>query len=138
MERYLRDSVSNGNPREQALIRKWWHEQREAKGVMVWEYCIEDRFVDAVLFPYRQPHGTEAPGKSVATRYPISGETIVLCESKDTLNPELIGQALVYRQLAIAAGAEVREVFVFSENATSSMRRIAKELGLCPEVLCDT
>ena len=28
---FLRDSISNGNPREQALIRKWSHEVHSAR-----------------------------------------------------------------------------------------------------------
>ena len=37
---YLRESISNGNAREQALIRRWWHEQHKAQGCIVWEYQL--------------------------------------------------------------------------------------------------
>jgi hypothetical protein len=34
---FLRDAITNGNPHEQALIRRWWHQQHNAQGRLVWE-----------------------------------------------------------------------------------------------------
>lgn len=135
MDYYLKEPISNGNPREQALIRKWWHEKMGAKGTLVWEYCLEDRYLDAVLFLNNANSSIEAPGKNVAVLHPIKDETVILCEAKENLNPELIGQAIVYKQLALHAGAIVAEVIIFSERASESMYRVAKELGLTTEVL---
>src|SRR5690606_42153184 len=40
MDVYLKEPISNGNPREQALIRRWWCEQKASSGLLVWEYCL--------------------------------------------------------------------------------------------------
>ena len=58
-----------------------------------------------------------------------------MCEAKTKLTPELVGQALVYRQFALDAGAKVQESFVFAETGEDSMLVAIKELGLAAEVL---
>jgi len=135
IDKYLKEPISNGQPREQALIRKWWHEKKNGQGVLVWEYCLEGLFLDAVWLDRREPPGTEQPGLKAPLKYPLKGQEIILCEAKVTLTPELVGQALVYKQFAIHAGASVKEVIIFCEKATESMFNAAKELGLTVEVL---
>jgi len=134
MNEYLIAPISNGNPREQALIRRWWHEEHEAKGLLVWEYYLEGRYLDAVWFPSSAESGVESDGKQTSARHPLSGQEVVLCEAKLGLTPELIGQALVYRQFALHAGADIKECLVFSEMAGGSMLNAATELGLRPIV----
>ena len=56
----------------------------------------------------------------------------MICEAKRQLNPELIGQAIVYRELAILAGATVRQTFVFAEQGDPAMQDVAKRLDLVP------
>ncbi|MCH8806884.1 MAG: hypothetical protein IH986_12445 [Planctomycetes bacterium] len=130
MRDYLREPVSNGNPREQALIRRWWHETHAAKGLLVWEYHLEGRYADAIWFPDVDEAGAEKPGKDATKLYPIRGQRIVLCEAKLSLNPEVVGQALIYAQFAEDAGAEVSDIAVFCESGSDSLRRTARELGL--------
>jgi hypothetical protein len=65
---YLRDPISNGNPQEQAMIRAWWHEMQEAKGRMVWEYCLEGKWADGIWFPNVGGSGIEEPGKDTAAQ----------------------------------------------------------------------
>lgn len=127
---YLTGSVSNGNPREQALIRRWWHEKQGARGRMVWEYCLGDLYADGVWFPDAPELGCEEPGRGATNRFPLSGRTVVLCEAKIKLTPELIGQALVYRVLARRAGARVQESVIFAEKGSAVMSETARELGL--------
>ncbi len=104
---YLRKAISNGHPREQALIHRWWHESHKARGCMVWEYH-----------------------KETAKRFPLEGNEMVLCEAKISLDPELIGQALVYTRLARRAGGAVRETVIFAETGSRSLQEAAQELGL--------
>ena len=127
---FLRDPVSNGSSEEQALIRRWWHKEHEAQGRVVWEYHFKgNRYADAIWFP--DADGSfEEEGKEVSKRFPLAENGIVLCEAKDELTPELVGQALVYRQFALYAGALVRETVVFAETGSDSMRRAALDLGL--------
>jgi len=138
MNDYLRDSVSNGNKYEQALIRRWWHEERQAKGLMVWEYYMEGRYQDAILFPNAAESGIEADGKNAPQRYPLKGQDVLLCEAKLDLTPELIGQALVYKQFAMHAGAIIKECLVFSVTASESMLAVAIELDLRPVIKRDS
>ena len=129
LQPYFRDAVSNGNPREQANIRRWWHEECGGRGILVWEYQLEGRFLDGVLFP----GGTtscEEPGLNLSSRFPIENQEIVLCEAKRALNPELIGQALVYRELAARAGAIVRDLYAFAETGDQTMIEVAGQLGI--------
>lgn len=51
MRNYKKSSLSNGNVDEQALIRRWWYEEKNAQGALVWEYHLEGRYLDAVYFP---------------------------------------------------------------------------------------
>lgn len=132
MDSYLMESVSNGNPKEQALIRRWWREQKGGAGLLVWEYCLEGRYLDGVLFPSSDILG-EASGLKAPAKYPLRNREVVLCEAKLTLTPELIGQALVYKQLALRAGACVMDTVVFAEKASRSMVEVAQELGLTVE-----
>jgi hypothetical protein len=127
---YLRDSISNGNPREQALIRRWWHEVCGGTGEIVWEYCIQGYYADAIWFRHSSRHGHENPGTRTAERFPLDGQKIVLCEAKLKLSPELIGQALVYRSLFSRAGAIVERTVLFSEAAHPVLSSVANELGL--------
>ena len=132
MDSYLKDSISNGNNIEQALIRRWWHENYNAKGTIVWEYYLEGRYQDAIWFPDTPQSGIEENGKNAPQRHPLKEQEVVLCEAKITLSPELIGQALVYKQFAIHAGAIIKDCVIFSETANDSMINAAKELGLSP------
>jgi hypothetical protein len=127
---YLRPSVSNGHPREQALIRQWWHEVHGARGRLVWEYYLGDCYLDAMWFPEALETGTEVAGTGAPTKYPISGLPVVLCEAKLRLTPELIGQALVYGSFARRAGANVQSIVVFAERSRPSFAVAAGELGL--------
>lgn len=126
---FLRDPVSNGSPEEQALIRRWWHKEHGAGGRVVWEYHFEGRYADAIWFPDADG-SSEEEGKEAPKRFPLAENEIVLCEAKLELTPELVGQALVYRQFALYAGALVRETVVFAETGSESMRRAALDLGL--------
>ena len=130
MPQYLREAVSNGNPREQGLIRRWWHESHGARGRLVFEYHFEGRYADAVWFPTAECRGVEESGQSAASRFPVEGAEVILCEAKLELNPEVVGQALVYRSFAIEAGATVRETVIFCESGSDPMRRAAARLGL--------
>ena len=127
---YLHDRVSNGNVREQALIRRWWHEQHKAKGCLVWEFHLYGLYADAIWFPESLEHG-EYAGQKVATRFPLKGVVIVLCEAKkDELKPALIGQALVHASFARRAGARVRQTIIFAETGSLQMKTAATDLGL--------
>ena len=128
--KYLQDSVSNGIAREQALIRRWWHEQHNARGVLVWEYYLEGKYADAVWFPNASESGVERPGKQTAENFPLADQEVILCEAKADLTPEVVGQALVYTRFAKHAGARVVETIVFSETGGQPMRDAARELGL--------
>ena len=119
---YLRPSVSNGHPHEQALIRRWWHEVHSARGHLVWEYYLGDCYLDAMWFPEANGHGTKVPGIGAPTNYPISGVPVVLCEAKLRLTPELIGQALLYGVFARRAGADIRSTVIFAETARPRLR----------------
>ena len=134
MDSYLKDSISNGNKIEQALIRRWWHEKHNAKGTIVWEYYLEGRYQDAIWFPNSTESGKEYSGRNAPQLHPLKDQEVILCEAKITLSPELIGQALVYKQFAIHADAIVKECAIFSETANDSMINAAKELGLSPVV----
>lgn len=115
---------------EQALIRRWWHEVHEARGRIVWEYFLGECYADAVWFPETGGVGEEYPGTRASERFPIERQTVVLCEAKLRLNPELIGQALVYAVMARSAGADVRATVAFAERGSKSMVAAAKALGL--------
>lgn len=127
---YLRPSVSNGNPGEQALSRQWWHECHQAHGRIVWEYYLGDCYLDAMWFPEASEHGVEAPGVGAPIKYPIAGARVVLCEAKLKLTPELIGQALVYGSLARRAGAYLLSIVIFAEQAQPTLMAAACDLGL--------
>src|SRR5690606_23057200 len=129
MDVYLKAPISNGNPREQALIRRWWCEQKASSGLLVWEYCLEGRYLDGVWFA-NDNASCEMSGLNAPLNHPIRGQRVVLCEAKITLTPELVGQALVYRQFALRAGACVEDTIVFCERASASMIEVAQELGL--------
>jgi hypothetical protein len=130
MSEYLLPSVSNGNRQEQALIRRWWHEVHDAKGLIVWEYYLEGKYADAIWFPDAEVTGVEAPGVKTANHYPLNGEEIIMCEAKQALTPEVVGQALVYSRFAERAGAHVSQTVVFAETTSNSMMEVAQELGL--------
>ena len=130
MSNYLQDSVSNGNPPEQALIRRWWHEEHNAQGALVWEYHLEGKYADAVWFPDESESKGEHPGKQTARNFPLTDQEVVMCEAKSDLTPEVIGQALVYTFFAKRAGARVAETVVFTETGGQAMREAASGLGL--------
>ena len=72
--RYLRDTVSNGNASEQALIRRWWYETQASRGRIVWEYRLFNRwFADAVWFPDEPVVGEERAGLNHSVEYPLGG-----------------------------------------------------------------
>ena len=130
MNKYLRDSVSNGHPEEQALIRAWWQEVKQGQGRLVWEYHLEGRYAAAIWFPNSVEDGVEESGKEAGTRFPLSNQDVVLCEAKMVLSPELVGQALVYTEFARRAGAKLRETIIFAYSADQSMREAAIAFGL--------
>ena len=127
---YLRPAISNGNPQEQALIRRWWHEVHGARGRLVWEYYLGDCYLDAMWFPEAADDGAEYPGVSAPTRFPVAGSPVVLCEAKLRLTPELVGQALMYGAFARRAGAEVRSIVIFAHDAKPTFAAAAEDLGL--------
>lgn len=134
MDSYLKESISNGNKFEQALIRKWWHEEHDAKGVMVWEYYLEGRYQDAVWFTNAAGAGIEKSGKNAPQLHSLNNQEVVLCEAKLELTPELIGQALVYKQFALHSGAIIKSCVIFSQTAKEQMINVTKELNLIPIV----
>ncbi len=75
---------------------------------------------------------------NLSKHFPIGGHEIVLLEAKHTLNPELIGQAVVYQQLALRAGATVRDIITFSKRADDAMLEVTKTLGVSTVVLSAT
>ena len=129
VDSYLRPSVSNGHPREQALIRRWWQEVHRGRGALVWEYYLGNCYLDAMWFPDTQ-NGGEFPGVGAPAAFPILGVPVVLCEAKRRLTAELIGQALVYRSFARRAGADVRSTTIFAETAHPEFKLAAEDLGL--------
>lgn len=91
---------------------------------------MEDRYADGVWFLNAPDTGAEEPGKQTAKRFPLEGNKVVLCEAKISLDPELIGQALVYTRFAWRAGGSVRETVIFAETGSRSLQEAAQELGL--------
>lgn len=133
--RYLRPPVSNGNAHEQALIRRWWHERQDKRGLMIWEYALQGRYLDAVWIPGHDGVGLEESGNTPSQQRSIATTAVVLCEAKArALSFELIGQALVYTKLATRAGATVERTVVFAQTADPVLRSAAEELGLEVEV----
>jgi hypothetical protein len=130
MRDYILPSVSNGNPREQALIRRWWYESEGGRGTVVWEYYLEGRYADAIVFLKNNNPSEEVGGTETPKRFPLRGSEVVVCEAKVELTPELIGQTLVYTRFAIRAGAKVRETMVFAERASKSLEEVAADLNL--------
>jgi hypothetical protein len=126
---YLRKSISNGNPREQALIRRWWHEEQGARGRIVWEYFLEGRFADAMWFPDDSGVGEEEPGQATSQRFPLAGRDVVLCEAKGDLTPAVVGQALVYARFASRAGANVRQIVVLTVGQYSARNQFGPPKG---------
>src|SRR5581483_9181288 len=129
-DHYIRPPVSNGHPREQALIRRWWNEVHGARGRLVWEYYLGDYYLDAMWFPEASERGIEHSGVGAPTLFPISGVPVVLCEAKLRLTPELIGQALVYGSFARRAGARVQSIVIFANEARPAFEAAAADLGL--------
>lgn len=130
MTEYLRPAISNGIPREQALIRRWWHEQHGAAGRIVWEYYLRGKYADAIWFCCEPEGGLEAPGTQAPRRFPLKGQEVVVCEAKSDVTPEVIGQALVYTVFARQEGATVLETVVFAERGSEDMQFAARELGV--------
>jgi hypothetical protein len=129
-DKYLREALSNGQPREQALIRQWWQKEKGGRGCLIWEYYLGGRFLDALWLPGETEACKEHHGTGITQKFPIAGKTVVLCEAKLQLTPELIGQALVYRSFALRLGANVHSTVIFAETATDDMRQAAADLGL--------
>jgi hypothetical protein len=126
----LLPSVSNGNPREQALIRRWWQDIHGAKGHIVWEYYLQGCYVDAIWFPDSNDNESEYGGLKAPKRFPLENASVVLCEAKRRLTHQLIGQALVYGVFARRSGACVRSTVIFAETAHPSLKNAAETLGL--------
>jgi hypothetical protein len=127
---YIRPAISNGHPKEQALIRRWWHEIHGARGRLVWEYYLGDCYLDAMWFPEVDETAMEYPGIAAPIRFPIAGASVVLCEAKLQMTPELVGQALMYGTFAKRAGADIRSITVFAETGKPAFVSAAEELGL--------
>jgi hypothetical protein len=129
--KYLRPAISNGHPVEQALIRRWWYENHNAQGLIVWEYCFKGTgcYADAVWFPSAGRRREERPGQEVSTRFPLQESPVVLCEAKLTLNCALLGQALLHTKLAQLAGAHVQETVVLAESGVLPRVEIAEKFG---------
>jgi hypothetical protein len=126
MDSYRHPPISNGNPDEQALIRRWWHEQHAGRGLMVWEYYLRGCYLDGMWFPEALAVGAEEPGLNAPSKFPIAGKRVTLCEAKVRLTPELIGQALVYASFARGLGALVERVVIFAKTGSKDRRREAK------------
>jgi hypothetical protein len=127
---YLRPAISNGNPQEQALIRRWWHQVHGARGRLVWEYYLGDCYLDAMWFPEAVDDGAEYPGVGAPVKFPFAGLRVVLCEAKLRLTPELVGQALMYGAFARRAGADVRSIVIFAQDARPAFVSAAGDHGL--------
>lgn len=127
---FLRAPVSNGNPREQALIRRWWLDSCRGKGEIVWEYHIDGYYIDAIWIKDSPNHGKENPGRETSIKFPLKGQKIVLCEAKIKLTPELIGQALVYSKLLDKTGPEIEGTIIFCERSNAAITSVAIEFGL--------
>ena len=97
---------------------------------MVWEYAVDNRYIDGVWFPDDACSEAEERGNAPSKQRAIGGAGIVICEAKKHLSPELIGQATAYRELAARAGATVRQTFIFAERGDSAMLYAAERLGL--------
>ena len=134
MTGFLQPPISNGNPREQALIRRWWEEKKSKEGSLVWEYYLEGKYADAILFPNSRFSGSNFPGVDTANRFPLSGQDVILCEAKIDLTPEVVGQALIYAEFVKSAGANILETVIFCETGGDSMKRAAGNLGLSLEI----
>ncbi len=130
MDTYHQDAISNGNPREQALIRRWWHEQHGARGILVWEYFLKGCYLDAMFFPIGSVPGVEQSGLKAPVKFPIKEKSVILCEAKVRLTPELVGQALVYTSFARSLQARVLETVIFAETGSQELRVAAEDLGL--------
>jgi hypothetical protein len=97
----------------------------------VWEYYLGDCYLDAMWFPDWPGRETEVSGLGAASKFPIAGVPVVLCEAKIRLTPELIGQGLLYGVLARRLGAQVRSTIIFVESTPAdSFKTAAEELGL--------
>ena len=96
----------------------------------MWEYYLRGCYLDAVWFPDTAGSGEEYAGTNAASKYPISGRDVILCEAKIRLTPELIGQAVVYNSFAHREGARVRFVAIFAETGSDHLRIAADDLGL--------
>lgn len=127
---YHLPAISNGHPREQALIRRWWHEAHGARGRIVWEYYLGDCYLDAMWFPDAEEGAAEYPGTEAPARFPVAGAQVILCEAKLRLTPELVGQALMYATFARRAGAQIRATVIFAEVGRATFASAAEELGL--------
>lgn len=97
---------------------------------MVWEYYLKGRYVDGMLFYSVEGCESEVSGLSATELFPLRGQEVILCEAKKDLNPEVIGQAIVYTRLALRAGANLRETVVLTERGSEPMQEVAMELGL--------
>ena len=95
---------------------------------------MEGRYQDTIWFPNMAGSCNEADGKNAPQLYPLKNQEVVLCEAKIDLTPELIGQALVYKQFAQHSGAIIKNCVIFSETAKEQMVCVAKELNLIPIV----
>jgi hypothetical protein len=134
---YLRKPITNGNAHEQALIRRWWHEQHKAQGRLVWEYPLCGHWVDAIWFLDVTDNAVEESGPKLPSRFPISGARIVICEAKHRhVTPALVGQALVYSAFARRAGAIVERTVIFADAVAPKIYAAAVDLGL--EVVVST
>ena len=90
MRDYLLPAVSNGNPQEQRLIRRWWQQCEQGAGSIVWEYYFSGSYADALWFRETADE-EENDGKNAPRRCPIAEREVTLCEAKLRLIPELIG-----------------------------------------------
>jgi hypothetical protein len=97
---------------------------------MVWEYYLGDCYLDAMWFPDAGERAAEYPGTEAPQRFPISGASVVICEAKLRLTPELVGQALMYGTFARRAGARVKATVIFAESGGPTFVAAARELGL--------
>ena len=134
MNEYLKESVSNGNPIEQALIRRWWQEKHYGLGLLVWEYFVNGKYIDAVWFPNSTQSG-EVPGIATNKLYPVADIEVVLLEAKAVdLSYGLIGQALVYKVLLEGKGAVIRDVVILAQSGEEYMIHAVMKLGLSIDI----
>ena len=133
---WIREAVSNGNPKEQAAIRRWWKKEKAGRGHLQWEFTLAGNWsADALWFPESGQNGEELKGLG-SSSLDLRGCPVSLLEAKRCFTPELLGQAVCYREFLIDTGAVIRGTWIFTEEEVFPLRRVAERHGIdvvvCP------